>query len=281
MARLTTQSYFKISLIILLGLLLVAGAGLGACSIKGFTLGGGSLSQIGSAEVDVSGVESIDLDWAAGSVEIKAYDGDKIVLTESTTGSLAKAQEMRWEVKGSTLEIDYGRNWSCMSFGEKHLEILIPVTMAKDMNILDIDGASGDYVVSDLVCNEVKVGLASGSLNAKDMAVGDLRIDAASGNARFEGEIVGKINIDVASGHVDVVCLETPPSAVDADMASGTVSVSLPENDGFTARIEKLSGNFQCDFDTQQNGDSYLYGNGGIPIRADMASGQFLLRKTA
>lgn len=285
MARLTASSYVKITLIILLGFLILAIASFGTCSFSPWGFRGSTLSQIGNAEVHASAVKEIEIDWAAGSVDIKTHtDGDNIILTESGTGAIAKAQSMRWQLVGNTLRIDYGTwGWgSCMAYrGTKHLEVSIPRSLAQDLRSLDIDGASGNYSIDGIGCKSLKVSLASGSLNARDMTIGDLRLETASGGASVEGEISDGVKIDTASGNIDVVCRKVCPRSVDADMASGTVTVSIPENKGFTAVIDKVSGSFRSDFPTQQDGNAYVYKNGEAAIKVNIVSGQFILKKTS
>lgn len=281
MARLTSQSYVKIILIVLLAIVIVGVAGFGSCSVMRFNFGSSNLSQIGGAELSASDIDSIEIDWAAGAVDIMVHDGDGVLLTEYADHNLNKAQQMRWGIEGKTLKIDYNQAWGCSNFGTKRLEILIPRDLANALGVVDIDGASGTYTINDISCDSFKATLASGQLDAKGMTVGDLKLEAASGNSFLEGKVTGDIKIDVASGEATVVCKEDAPKSIDADMASGSVTVSIPENDGFTARIGKLSGHFNCEFETQQSGEDYVYKGGGMSIKADMASGNFALRKTA
>lgn len=281
MARLTKESYTKIVLIILLGALLIGVAGFGTCSPFHVNFGSSNLSQLGEARIDQNEIQNIDIDWAAGSVDISVYDGKEVLVTESSTGNISKSQQMRWQVSGDTLKIDYGASFSCGFPGTKHLEIKVPKSLAQNMGTLDIDGASGDYHIKSIECESFKMTIASGKVDATDMVIGDLKVDVASGYALIEGEVSGELKTDVASGNINVVCEKIMPSSIDSDMASGTVVVSLPENEGFTAKIGKLSGHFESEFATAQNGESYVYKNGKTSIKADMASGQFILKKTA
>lgn len=280
MARLTTESYVKIALIVALGAVLIGAVTVGGCS--GFRFGFGSnLSQIGDADIEVNNIDSISIDWASGSVDVKVHDGESILIAEYANQGLSRSQQMHWDVKDTTLKIDYGNAVGCSSFGGKRLEIMVPKKLAKEMGSFTINGASGEYGVEGLTCNEFRTDLASGSLQAKGMDISDLRLDLASGNAFVEGRVSNEIKAGVASGNIDIRCLEVCPQEIDADMASGTVVVSIPENEGFTVKVDRISGNFESDFALQQNGDSYTYKDGKAFFKADMASGQFILKKTA
>lgn len=282
MARLTTASYVKIGLIILLALTLLGVAGVGGCTSWDFRMGAGK--QMGNARVDAASVKNLSIDWAAGSVKVLVDEGtsSEIEITETSTGGLTKVQQMRWDVSGDTLKIDYGSWFSCFSLARKDLEVRIPQSLAKSMGTLEVDGASGRYEIADLACSSIKFRLASGEAFLRDVSSADLALDVASGQLNAEGTFTDSVDIKLASGHASVVCADVAPKKIDTDVASGDALVSLPKNSGFTARIDKASGTFQSDFATTQQGDGvYVYEDGATDIRVKMASGQFNLRETS
>ena len=293
MARLTSASYIKITLIVLLAVVVCAAFGLGTCSYSPLPVSyqGTVLTQVGNADVDAGTVKNIEINWAAGTVDIKtAAQGSTITLAESAPGSISRGQEMRWQVIGDTLAIDYG-TWgtgawgfnigSCSAIGDKHLEVTIPQNLARTLGSLEINGASGDYRVNGIACDSFNTSLASGSLNAAGMTVNSLNLKSASGTMTFQGQVSKSVSLDTASGDIEVTCEKVVPNTVDASMASGKVTVWIPENDGFTASVTKLSGAFNSDFTMQQNGDTYLYKNGGTRISVSILSGAFSLRKVS
>lgn len=280
MTRLTTVSYTKIALILLISLLLGGFALFGSsCVGWGLSLGGGT--ALGSANVPTEGVRGIAIDWAAGSVDVQPSDGDTIELIETADRGLTKAQAMRWKVEGGTLKVDYGGWMSCLSFTSKHLTVKVPRALAASLETLDIDGASGDYHVADMSSRTFDFDLASGKLEAERLAGDELKVDLASGKATVDVQVTEKVRLHTASGRADIALRETMPHTIDADLASGTVVVSVPQNDGFTARVDKASGQFTTEFETTMQGDNlYVHGNGSANVDVDLASGSFALNKT-
>lgn len=285
MARLETSSYVKITLIIILALLLFAIAGLGSCSAWNWGSApylAGTKTQLGSSSVEGASVDNIDIDWAAGTVDI-AVDPQvtKIEFSETAYGTISRAQEMRWEVSGRTLKIDYASGFACVGLQPKDLTIRIPEKYASALGSLKIDGALGTYTVDGLTCKSATLKLASGEFTFQNMKVGKLDLDVASGKGRFDGQVTDELDTDIASGRIDVICRNVAPRSIDADLASGTTSVSIPDPDGFTAKVRKASGTFKSAFPTTQQGDDlYVYNQGGISISIDMASGTFILERT-
>lgn len=281
MAKLTKASYTKITLIALVALLLCGFALFGSSCIGwGISLGGET--SMGSANVPAKDVRSIEIDWAAGSVDVHPYDGEDIELVETADRGLTKGQAMRWSVKNGTLKVDYGGWVSCLSFSSKHLTVSVPRNLAASLENLDIDGASGDYRVADLECGTFDFDLASGKLDAQGLSLGELKVDVASGKAFVDAQVVDKVRLHTASGRADVVLRQEAPHTIDADLASGNITVALPEDSGFTARVEKASGSFSTEFETTMRGDGiYVCKDGGTDIKVGMASGNFALNKSA
>ena len=55
----------------------------------------------------------------------------------------------------------------------------------------------------------------------------------------------------------------------------------LPEDAGFTVKLDTMSGDFESDFDTTLRNDSYVAGNGRCRIDVDAMSGDVTIRKAA
>jgi len=288
MQKLTTASYAKIGLIVLLAVLICLAAGFSSCSGLPFGQFGQNrhLSEIGNASIPASDVDSLEINWAAGEVEIKTHKGDsEIKITESSTGNINRARAMEWEVRGGKLVINYGNGnlISCSPLtGLKHLEVSIPESLAKDMETVAINGASGKYSVDDIDCKTLTVSLASGEIKAKSVVLDELQIDVASGTAFVEGEISKRISLSAASGKMEVISHKVCPAAIDTSVVSGMVTVAVPENDGFTLEVSKVSGSWNSEFDMKRNEDNvYTYKNGKATFNADMVSGTFNLKKSS
>lgn len=274
MAKLTRASYVKIVLIILLGALVLGAIGFGGCSSWRYGIIGGS--EMGSANVEAASVKNLTVKWASGAVDVHVVDGgDSIELIETAPRGLTKTQEMRWTLNGDTLTVDSGSWFSCFMLGRKDLEVRIPESYAQKLGSVRIDGASGDYGVSDLGCEELDLKLASGDVDAHGLTANKVRIDVASGNLDVRGRFADSVNVRTASGETWIVCEEVCPRTVDADLASGVVSVAVPQDSGFTAKVTKASGQFSSAFPLAQSGNEYVAGDGSARFDIRLASGAF------
>ena len=290
MAWLTKKSWAKIALAVALAAALFVLVGVGSCAVRtgywlGDLYGGNPLGGEGYRNVTripVEGIKNVEIDWAAGSVEVDYGSGDEFSLTETSPTGLTRAQAMRCVVEGDTLKVSYGNGFTgCTGGRAKQLQVSMP-----RMEGLSLDGASGTYQVSGAVSERLVVSLASGQFKASGADVDVLFLNVASGDASFEGIVRESVQADAASGRIDVTCNLVCPKRFDADFASGTVMLSLPDTGkGFDVQVEKASGSFQSAYDlVDLGGGAYRYKEGavegGTSISASLMSGEFILQKT-
>lgn len=285
MTKLTGASYVKIALILLFGLLLIGAVGFGGvagCTLRGLSFDG--TAEAGDASVDAAGIRNLSIAWAAGSVTVSVVDDAEtdgaIELVETAARGVTKSQQMRWDASGDTLKVDYGTWFSCFMLDKKDLEVRIPQSRAADLGTVSIDGASGRYSMQGIDCDALDIRLASGEVDADDLSAREFSVDVASGKAFVSGRFEESVHLRTASGESRITCEGACPRSVDVDVASGNVSLLLPDNEGFTARVDKASGSFETTFPMTQNGSLYVYGQGGSSIDVDLASGTFRLEKS-
>lgn len=282
MARLTTQSYVKIGLIVLLAVAVFIAVGVGGCASWRFDQAPGASWAQGGASVDASGIKNIAINWAAGSVDVSVGEGDRIQVAETSQGAISKGRSLRWTVDGNTLKVDYGSGMSCLGLSSKHLEVTLPRSLAGAMGSLDVEGATGVYRVEGITCDALQAHLASGKLDAHDVNAAQLSLEAASGMIDVQGDFADSVSIHVASGEANVTCAKACPKSISAEMATGKVTLAIPDNTGFSVKLDKLVGSFNSDFPLAQQGDNRSrYGNGAASFNFDIATGSLTLRKAA
>ncbi len=319
MVKLTRDSYIKIALIALLCLVICAVLGHCATAAVDMTAAytnrtfpsapdapdapdvpdapsmpdafGSALAEIGSHEVDPAEVRNLSIQWAAGQVTVQtAPDEDcsgKIQVRERASGSAKRVRPLSMEVSGETLCIDSNEAvWSfwqgCSSFASKQLEVTIPESAAGSLGTVEIDGASGMYWLTGFSCEKLDIALASGMLDTAGITARNLVADIASGQVSLEGAFPQSIDVTAASGSITVTDTgSTFPQRIDADIMSGEVVLALAEKGGFTADVDRLSGNFTCGYETSQRDGRYVHGDGATPVNISLTSGNVTLKPQA
>lgn len=234
----------------------------------------GTLGSVGS--VDANTVRDIAVEWAAGSITIRP--GDVTEITFSETEGLSEKDQMIWSQKGDKLVIQFCR--TRVYFGisidmPKDLEIIVPLDW--NCGTLEIDAASAEVKVMDMTIGTVDFDGASGVCKFENCHVDHLDVDTASGNIQFSGTLT-ELDCDAASASCELL-LTNCPKRIDADMASGDLRLTLPEDCGFTVKIDALSGDFTSEFPTTSQNGKRIYGDGSCVINVSALSGDVTIYK--
>ena len=235
--------------------------------------------------VDAGQVESLDIDWAAGSVKVLVMDdadedGLGVIVTEEYLDEESSRVPMRVELEHGELSISYAE---AGTFGlhvdkGKSLTVRLPQSLAASLRSVECDIASGSFEMSDLACQTLSLELASGTMDVTGVAADKLDVDVTSGNAKVSGSFAQLVEMDVASGELRVTS-DVVPGDTDIDVASGNAVLELPADASFKATVDKDSGTFKMDFDAKQQGDVYTVGKGGSLVHVDIASGSVRIRE--
>lgn len=238
----------------------------------------GTVTSSGNA--DASSIRELSIDWASGNITIQPGDSDFISFKESGVSD-SKYRMVVSESDGK-LSIHYCENKVLpgISLGgslRKDLEITIPRGWTCEQ--LELNIASADVTVTDLTAQEIEIDGASGTCIFENCKVTDLDVDTASGDIRFTGTL-DTMECDAASASFYGV-LESCPSRISMDSASGGLDLTLPASAGFTLDKSTMSGDFFSDFPTTSQNGRFLCGDGSCRIDFNAASGDVSIRKGA
>lgn len=233
-----------------------------------------------SAQRTSGKIDELSIDWASGSITIQPGDTDEILYEE--TGDFDSANAMVAKVSGSKLTIQYCKDGSFLkggfSFGGSlHKDLTITVPRDWVCRELEIDVASADLDIRDLTIHEFDFDGASGRCTLTNCAVGEMSLETASGDVTFSGTL-DALDCDSASAKLQLELRNTPRS-IDMDTASGSLTMVLPEDCGFTVSLDALSGRFSSDFATTTQNGHHIYGDGSCKINVSSMSGGVTIRK--
>ena len=234
--------------------------------------------------VNAQKISNLEIAWAAGSITIRpGQETDTIRFWDDYSGE--EKYHLSYATKGDTLKIKFCEDdWEKLGFGihfgtpfEKNLVIEIPEALT--LETLEIDAASPKLEVHDLTINQVEIDTASGAVGFENCNVMHLDVDTASGDVIYTGTLV-TLDCDSASASI-VANLQNVPQSLDLDTASGNLDITLPENAGFSAKLDAMSGKFRSDFGYAEMGGRYVCGNGSCTINVNAMSGNVHIRKNA
>ncbi len=204
-----------------------------------FYIGGSGITVEGEVSLDATQIKNLEVDWAAGGVEIRTADTDKITISEVTPDNCK--YKMAYHLDGDTLEVSYSNHpflFGNMRMPQKDLIITVPQNW--DCGELEIDGPS----------------LA---IDIAGITVGTLDLDGADCNLNFTGS-VDQVNINGASTKVHMVCANLI-SAIQIDGASCNLELTLPKDCGFRADMNGLGCDLHTELPYATKNDYHVYGD--------------------
>lgn len=230
---------------------------------------------LGSGEIPAREIREIEIEWAAGTINIQTADTDTISFQEAGSQNV---EPMIYRQDGSKLTIEYQTPRIHFGFGDsgsKELTIIVP----KDWycHKLSVDAASADLFLNRLTADDVELNMASGNCHITDCDLVDLDLDCASGEVHYVGSLK-TMDCSAASGRVTAI-FNNVPTSIDFDGASADLELTLPEEAGFTVELDTLSGHFTSEFETVRRGEQYICGNGGCKIDVEGMSGSVTIHK--
>ena len=240
------------------------------------SVSGDSFWRIDGAAQFSADIQEIEIDWVSGNIRLVPANVSHIEVSES--GKDTSKYPMICQQDGRTLKIEYCKN---TTFGDlknlkfsKDLNILVPMDWSG--RALKVDAASAKLSVQDLTIQEVDIDTASGACQFDSCTVDTLDIDTASGDVYFEGSL-NKLDCDSASAGVQAV-LDNVPYEIDIDTASGGLELFLPEDAGFSVKMDTMSGKFDSTLTYTEKSGRFVRGNGACSIDMSSMSGGVAIR---
>lgn len=233
--------------------------------------------SVGSA--DPAAIREIKIDWISGSVTVEPGDVQEITFLESGNG--IDKYKMVWKQSGDELVIQYSKDSSTagfgLHFGDGSKDLTVTVPRGWVCNSLELDTASADLTVRDVIIREMEIDSASGTAKFENCTVSSLDVDTASGDVTFTGSL-NELDFEAASASFTGV-LENVPDQVKMDSMSGDLTLTLPEDAGFTVSLDAMSSDFSSDFPTVKKNKSYVCGDGHCKIDVSTMSGDVAILK--
>lgn len=268
--------------ILLLLAILVAGLGIGTFLSEhssGFSFREIDGQTASSGSVPASEIRNIKIEWVSGSITLQPGDTQDIAFQES--GSFKKGDEMVWKQSGDTLILQFCQpKWNFFGFhsnASKDLTVTVPKDwLCRDLHVSSV---SADIAVNDLTADRIDLENVSGASDLSNCSVNALDLETVSGRIWYNGTFT-TLDCEAVSANCQI-SLDNTPERVTMDSVSGSLTLTLPEDTGFTASLDSLSGKISSDFPATINGDAYHYGDGRCTIRANGVSGDINIKKAS
>ena len=254
----------------------------------------GPFNEAGTYTIE-DDVDSIHVDWVAGEVRVTPYDGSEIIITEYARRSLRDNEKLSYDVSGGTLKIRYVDTAFSFTMLTKKIEILVPESLAKEMNALYVGSTSADMTINgfstetleitetsgtanisdiraehasahsvsgeinitSLNTSRLTVGSVSGGIRFTDVTANTVESGTTSGDQHFEGTFKS-VDADSVSGGITIVSTVDPES-ISCDTTSGDIRLTIPGKDDIVVSYSTVSGDFSSQVPVITGGGQETY----------------------
>ena len=269
-----------------------------------------------SGESDIVGVSSIRIGTVSSPIHIEPAEGD--TLTAHLTGTFSANREdaePKLIVKKSgsslTVEVKYPHFYGLFSNADMELTVSLPAEYAGELSLetssayaessmplvlerFSFESVSGEMNIWDITAKEADISTTSGRVNTEikgcetfefNSVSGDIEADieaasvhAATTSGRIVlGGLTGGFAAESISGDIsaDFAALTED---VKVDNTSGSVSLTVPGDSGFSLEYDTTSGSFHSDLPVTMTESSPTniegsVGEGGPIVRVNTISG--------
>ena len=232
----------------------------------GFNIGNiealtGPYKTAGTYEVSTEGINSLNIDWVAGNVTVRPYEGAEIKIIEYAQRDLSDNETLRYSTSGGKLTIRFRESGLTGKMPQKKLEVFIPRALCEDLHDFTIDSASGGIDVESIVATAIKVDSTSGSISAVNITARTFSANSTSGSISLNNIQADNLKADCTSGSITVTSAKAVDMEIDSmsgrirvsdssagkitvDTTSGSVNVSGAFDD---AKLNSISGRIAID----------------------------------
>ena len=230
----------------------------------------GPYNVVGTYNEAVSGIDSLNIDWTAGDVTVRPYDGDDIRITEMAQRELRETEHLQLKRSGNTLNISFCGPGTIRNIPVKKLEVLVPRALSGSFSVFTINTISGPVFVDDINADKCTIKTASGRITLAGITAGTVDVGSISGTIIASSIRADDLKVDSTSGSVSVT--DSAAISYSTDTISGSVHVS---GEFDKARLMSTSGRITAD-NSAPGSDIYAETiSGSIEVSGSFATADF------
>jgi hypothetical protein len=194
------------------------------------------------------GLTGLQIDWISGTVRVEVGTSSQVTVT-------GNGEDMLLNERNGVLFIEHRDK--VFDFMEEpcHLTVQVPASLSDSLSFVRVDTTSGDIAVEGLHLRSLSLESVSGNVSAHGRC-GEFHAATTSGDVLFSGE-ADDVEVESVSGQVEILADRTPDE-LSAENTSGEIVISLPDDRGFHAEFDTVSGRYDCEH-ASVRGDEVSY----------------------
>ena len=287
--RMITIACRVISVAVLVGLavwVITSGLFFGRIGNFGFNASG-PLNVASAQSVSAADINAVQINWVAGNVDVRPWDGSEIQITEFSAHELGEGEALRLSTQGGTLRIDFwedrgilGSRGRMGNVAARDLEVLVPHGLSSGLESVAINGMSSGITVNNIDAARFSAESMSGRISLSNITSERLEAGTMSGRLELSGISADEINLSSVSGRVGLS--QAQAHRLDVDTISGRHEISgafeRANLESVSGRVELTSTVLPTDLRVSTVSgrvELTVPNEGGISVQHSSASGRF------
>lgn len=150
-------------------------------------------------------VDTLNIDWQGGRVEVVAYNGDGYFVEEASTRYLLENERLSYSLEDTTFSVRFTESPETqITDAYKKVEIRIPRSILENIKSVNIN-TNGEVVLKNITAKNIKINGKSGNISCVNSYSDSTAITSSTGNVKLavSNEIGYSIDFSSRGGKLD------------------------------------------------------------------------------
>ena len=236
--------------------------------------------------VPAAGINRIQVQTSGGDVTFGVSQDDNVYIVELSKTELTEDKLARILTEGDLLTVEQGKKYSAgfllFSYGmlSSDFEIYLP---QRAWNHLKVTTGSGDVALEKgLEVASLELETVSGDIEVPEVRAGAVRMETVNGDLELSGYGC-ELDLETVNGDLQLKFTDMPDT-MHINTVNGDVNLTLPDNDGFSLKYQRVNGEVRSDFELKtslndKNGIAVYLNGGSRQYVMDTVNGDLRIRR--
>ena len=210
---------------------------------------------MGGATFESSKVKDLEINWYYDSVTIQAYDGNEVIISETSDSALTDSTTMHYYLNPrGTLKIVFGKPGIKLK-GEKlpNKQLLVEVPRTLRLESVEENGLGHNFKMDSVRCEDLEMNGMSNQMVLNECEIENIEVNGVSTNLS--------------------ATFSQMPEEIELNNVSGKTTLWVPEDAGITLELNGIAHNFHSTLPVATKGKKKVIGNGVCKIESNAVSG--------
>ena len=213
------------------------------------------LYTMGGATFESSKVKELEINWYYDSVTIQAYDGNEVIISETSDSALTDSTTMHYYLNPrGTLKIVFGKPGIKLK-GEKlpNKQLLVKVPRTLRLESVEENGLGHNFKMDSVRCEDLEMNGMSNQMVLNECEIENIEVNSVSTNLSAIFSLM--------------------PDAIELNNVAGETVLWVPEDAGMTLELNGIAHDFYSELPVAKKGKKKVIGNGACEIESNAVSG--------